>query len=237
VQGQQGADGLLQRFQLTVWPDPPKTWSNVDRYPDTEAKNRVYEVFKKLDSLKVNEAANDEKLPALRFDAGAQEVFDAWRDELERRLRSEEMAPALEAHIAKYRSLMPSLALLFELIDTEGLPISVGKTAALRAVAWCEYLETHAGRLYASAEKPAMEGTRALLERIRKGDLRDGSSARDIYRGRHWSKLSTPEEVSAATGLLEDYGWLCVEKVETGGRPTTRIRLHPILRGTAKGEA
>src|SRR5215212_7032909 len=54
------------------------------------------------------------------------------------------MAPALEAHIAKYRSLMPSLALLFELIDTEGLPVSVGKTAALRAVAWCGNLAIQA---------------------------------------------------------------------------------------------
>jgi Protein of unknown function (DUF3987) len=233
VQGEQGADGLLQRFQLTVWPDPPKTWRNVDRYPDTEAKNRVYEMFRKLDGLKVNEAANDEEVPALRFASQAQEVFDTWRDELEQRLRSEEMAPALEAHLAKYRSLMPSLALLFELIDTEGLPVSVGKTAALRAVAWCEYLETHAGRLYASAEKPAMEGARALLGRIRKGDAKDGSSARDIYRGRHWSKLSTPEEVTAAAAVLEDYGWLRAEKVETGGRPTTRIRLHPILREDA----
>jgi hypothetical protein len=230
VQGEQGADGLLQRFQLAVWPDPPKTWRNVDRYPDTEAKNRVYEVFKKLEGLKVNEAAIDEEVPALRFEAGAQEVFDAWRNYLEQRLRSEEMAPALEAHVAKYRSLMPSLALLFELIDTEGFPVSVGKTAALRAVAWCEYLETHAGRLYASAEKPAMEGARALLGRIRKGDVKDGSSAREIYRGRHWSKLSTPEEVTVAVAVLEDYGWLRIEKVETGGRPTTRIRLHPSLR-------
>jgi Protein of unknown function (DUF3987) len=233
VQGEQGADGLLQRFQLAVWPDPPKTWRNVDRYPDTESKNRVYEVFKKLESLKVNEAAIDEEVPTLRFEAGAQEVFDAWRDDLEQRLRSEEMAPALEAHVAKYRSLMPSLALLFELIDTERLPVSVGKTAALRAVAWCEYLETHAGRLYASAEKPAMEGARALLERIRKADVKDGSSVREIYRGRHWSKLSTPEEVTVAAAVLEDYGWLRIEKVETGGRPTTRIRLHPSLREDA----
>ncbi|HVF02189.1 MAG TPA: YfjI family protein [Rubrobacteraceae bacterium] len=205
VQGQEGADGLLQRFQLTVWPDPPKSWRNVDRYPDTEAKYRVYEVFRKLDSLKANET-EDEEVPALRFDAEAQEVFDTWRDDLEQRLRSEEMAPALEAHVAKYRSLMPSLALLFELVDTEDLPANVGKTAALRAVAWCEYLETHAGRLYASAEKPAMEEGRALLERIRKGDVKDASSVRDIYRGRHWSKLSTSEEVSAAAAVLEEYG-------------------------------
>jgi hypothetical protein len=36
--------------------------------------------------------------------------------------------------------------------------------------------------------------------------------------------------VTAAAAVLEDYGWLRAEKVETGGRPTTRIRLHPTLR-------
>jgi hypothetical protein len=45
----------------------------------------------------------------------------------------------------------------------------VGRKAALQAAAWCEYLETHAARLYSSAENPAMEGARTLLDRIRKG--------------------------------------------------------------------
>jgi hypothetical protein len=44
----------------------------------------------------------------------------------------------------------------------------VGRKAALQAAAWCEYLETHAARLYSSAENPAMEGARTLLDRIRK---------------------------------------------------------------------
>ena len=32
--GGAGDDGLLQRFQVLVWPDPPATWINVDRWPD-----------------------------------------------------------------------------------------------------------------------------------------------------------------------------------------------------------
>lgn len=36
------------------------------------------------------------------------------------------------------------------------------------------YLETHAKRLYSSAKDPAMEAARALLDRIKKGDLQDG---------------------------------------------------------------
>jgi integrase len=67
----------------------------------------------------------------------------------------------------------------------------------VRAVAWCGYLETHAKRLYASAENPAMEGAHALLSRIRKGDVKDGDTIRAVYR-KQWSRLSSPE---AATGL------------------------------------
>jgi hypothetical protein len=237
TQGEKGDDGLLQRFQLLVWPDPHPTWRNVDRWPDVEAKNRAYEVFRRLDALNPEDLGvsgeDEEGIPAVRFTEEAQKGFDQWRDELEYRLRTAEIPPALESHLAKYRSLMPSLALIFQLIDfVDGIGEdgAVGLRAVLQAAAWCKYLETHATRLYSSAQNPAMVGARALLERIRKGDVKDGSSARDIYRGRHWSKLSTPEEVTVAAAVLEDYGWLRAEKVETGGRPTTRIRLHPTLR-------
>ncbi len=45
------------------------------------------------------------------------ELFDGWRADLEHRLRAEEDHPVLLSHLAKYRSLLPSLALLFHLID------------------------------------------------------------------------------------------------------------------------
>ena len=44
-QGTTGDDGLLQRFQLLVWPDHPKGWQNIDRSPDREARDKVVEVF------------------------------------------------------------------------------------------------------------------------------------------------------------------------------------------------
>jgi len=49
--------------------------------------------------------------------AAAQELFDGWRADLKHRLRAEEDHPVLLSHLAKYRSLLPSLALLFHLID------------------------------------------------------------------------------------------------------------------------
>jgi putative DNA primase/helicase len=240
TQGGGDDDGLLQRLQVLVWPDAPKKWRNVDRWPNAQAKNRAYEVFRKLDELTPEEfgaiAEDGEDIPAVRFTAEAQEEFDSWRSKLEEKIRSGEFSLALESHVAKYRSLMPSLALLFaliEFVDGTGKAGAVGLKAALQAIAWCDYLESHARRLYSSAENPALEGARTLLKRIEDGDIKDGSTLREVYRGKHWSRLATPEEVVAAANLLEDYGWVRVETLKTGGRPATRLRLHPVLKGEA----
>src|SRR5216683_3026976 len=45
VFGGHGDDGLLQRFQLAVWPDGGGRWRNVDRWPNADARARVNEVF------------------------------------------------------------------------------------------------------------------------------------------------------------------------------------------------
>jgi hypothetical protein len=53
----------------------------------------------------------------VRFDDEGQELFDAWRRILETRLREDSLHPMMEAHLAKYRSLVPSLALLIHLAE------------------------------------------------------------------------------------------------------------------------
>ena len=127
---------------------------------------------------------------------------------------------------------MPSLALLFAAVDHvsgEAEPGAVEQEQALQAVAWCAYFESHARRLYAAAEDPELERARALLERIRSGDVEDGATARSVYR-QQWSRLTTPQEVAGALEVLEAYGWVRVEAPKTGGRPTAWIRLHPALK-------
>ena len=83
--------------------------------------------------------------------------------------------------------------------------------------------------LYSSAQNPAMEAARALLERMRKGEVEDGSTVRDIYR-KQWAKLSSPETVNTAAEVLEEFGWLRIETRKTVGRSTTKVHLHPTLR-------
>lgn len=55
-------------------------------------------------------------IPTLTFAPDAQELFDQYRDELEHRVRFDEELranPPLLAHISKFRSLMPAMALLY----------------------------------------------------------------------------------------------------------------------------
>jgi putative DNA primase/helicase len=163
----QGAadDGFVQRFQLIVWPDPPATWRNVDRWPDGAAKRRAVDVFRQLAVLDP-EALGAERegnlLQFLRFDTGAQSLFDDWRGDLERRLRNGSEHPAIEAHLVKYRSMVPSIALICHLVDGGAGPIP--DAAMARAAAWAEYLEGHARRIYRGVTHEEAEAARRLRQ-------------------------------------------------------------------------
>lgn len=185
TRGGNGADGLIQRFQLMVWPDTATEWVNIDRYPDTAAKNRAFEIFKTLSgTIPGAVAADDESIPALRFMPEGQHIFDTWRHDLETRLRSDNgLHPAIVSHLAKYRSLMPTLALIFHLIEVaDGTtePGTVTDRAAIMAAAWCDYLESHAGRIYGAAVSVGLEPAKAILKRIQRGEVKDGCKPKDI---------------------------------------------------------
>jgi putative DNA primase/helicase len=91
-----------------------------------------------------------------RFDGDSQELFVAWLTDLEGKLRDVGLHPALASHLAKYRSLMPSLALLFELADDGRDTISLQH--AKQAAAWCDYLKSHAERIYSMIVSPEKQG-------------------------------------------------------------------------------
>jgi len=227
AKGGGGDDGMVQRFQLLVYPDSPGVWRNVDRWPDTEAKARVRHIFERLDKMKF--PATDEGIPSIRFDNEAQALFDEWRAELEAKVSSEE-STLIEAHLAKYRSLMPSLALLIhlaEVADRNSVLTPVTVDAAARAAAWCEYLESHARRVYGMQAMAEVEGARTLLAKLLRGDIQSPFTARQVYRN-HWSRLTSPAEVEAACSILSDHDWLMVEEVRGDtGRPTVTYTMNP----------
>jgi putative DNA primase/helicase len=230
-------DGLISRFQLLVYPDPPRTWRNVDRYPDAGAKNRAFEVFREIDVLDPAslgaEIDEDRGVPFLRFCSEAQDLFDGWRCDLENRLRAGGDTPPVQSHLGKYRSLMPSLALLFHLVEEAGTgrlpPVSLW--AAESAAAWCQLLERHALRVYQCALDGDPESAQRLAEHL-KATLPNPFRSRDVIR-KGWTSLTDLRDVEVALGILEDRNWLIARNVPSGasgGRPTLEYWIHPAVR-------
>jgi putative DNA primase/helicase len=233
VRGGMGDDGLIQRFGLLVWPDLPGDWTHVDRWPDKAARTMAQAVFNRLDTLDWREIGaqrergpdgDESGLPYLRFGIDAYERFVVWRTELERLLRRGDLAPALEAHFSKYRKLVPGLALISHLAD--GGTGAVTLASVERAIGWATYLETHARRAYGAVTAAQASTARAILARIRSGDLGREFSSRDVWRPQ-WSKLTDREVVQAGLDLLVDYDWLRCRKIETAGRPARVYTANP----------
>ena len=223
-------DGLVQRFQLMVWPDIPPAWRYVDRQPDTNALECAGQVYRRMAAL---EAANPLRL---QFDDEAQALFEQWLTDLEQRIRGEEVAPVMQAHLSKYRSLMPSLALLFALADghTDCVPLAQAKLAC----DWCDYLETHANRVYSAQARPEQHAAIALSKRLTKGWKREDGffTVRDVYRS-GWTALDSPDSARGALLVLEEYGWVRRETdAQTAGRPSETYRINPRIGGTYAGE-
>lgn len=232
AQGGSGDDGFLQRVQLLVWPDAPSNWRNVDRPPNLAAMRLVDDTFlmlRNLDPIAIGCEIDGlgGRPPWLHFTTEAQEAFDSWRTKLEDSLRKGDKHPALESHLAKYRSLIPAIALVTHL--AEGRTGPVGLVPLQKAMAWGYYLNSHAKRVYASATNAAGFSAKALADKIRAGKLQDGFCGRDVHR-HGWSFLGTAEEVTQALEWLVDAGWLRGGRSlpgTNGGRPKEIFTVNP----------
>ena len=230
--GGKGDHGLLQRFQLFVYPDSLGKWERPTRPRDHNAKNVAFDVYEALDGLYDPER---EGPPVLTFDTEAQQIWNDWRDELENRLRGHEFesAPAFESHLSKYRSLVPSLAAVFHLVQVatpelraDALGDVTAETLEL-ALNWAAFLELHARKIYAHELGLSMIGAYALAEKIKAGRVKDGDGTRDLRR-KDWADLSG-QKFDTALEQLRSLGWVRIEDVPTGGAPREVLRLHPDL--------
>jgi len=232
VSASQGAgdDGLLQRFSLMVWPDLNQNWSDIDRAPNYEGRRTAFRTFERLAHLDPEEIGAEPcelgGLPFLRFSDEAREEFLAWREPFEARVRGSELSPALRSYLAKHRKLVPTIALISHLADGGRGPIQ--KEHLLRALAVAEYAEAHAMRCYSAGVISHVLAAQAIVRRIKRGDVVNGVTARDIHQ-QGWSHLTNRTVVGEALDLLVDHGWLAQRQETTGGRPTTKYYINPAV--------
>jgi hypothetical protein len=201
-------DGLIQRFGLLVWPDFNGSWRYVDRLPNAIAQNGAVVVYQQLVKL---DAENPLRL---KFDRAAQELFIEWLTAHQKKVLCDDTPPVMCGHLAKYRKLMPALSLLFALADkyTDTVPLDSAK----RAAAWCEYLEPHAYRVYASKLFPEMEAAQLLARKLKGGWMaaEPSFSVRDVYRPQ-WTGITSPEEGPRRAG--------CALRVRLGPQKADRF--------------
>jgi hypothetical protein len=205
-------DGLIQRFQLIVFPDERNDWQLIDEFPNTKARDRVFELVEKLsiaDFTQYGAIQNDsDKFPYMRFNYEAQLFFNEWRTALQSKI-SREDNDMIREHLSKYSSLMPSLALIFHLVEVVDGTIagSVSLKAAQLSASWCTFLEAHARRIYGLVSDISVKAASNLAEKISKGLLPDGFAIREIQR-KEWAFLKDNSIIRAACEELCDAGWI-----------------------------
>jgi hypothetical protein len=166
-------------------------------------------------------------MPHLRFSRDAQLRYYEWSDALQRELRTSDMHSVMVAHLAKYASLMPSLALIDHLVDVGTGP--VGIVSVEKAIRMCEYYRGHAERVFAPRIAVDLNAARLILTKIKSGAVagRSGEplrfSPRDIYRA-GWAGLTDKDEVKKGIECLEEYGY-----VQTEGAKQMVVHVNPAL--------
>jgi hypothetical protein len=240
-----GNDGLLQRFQMLVYPDPIE-WQYRDRYPNREAANVVFGIFQKLSETDFLQFGADpidkyNSRPYFRFSLDAQAFYVDWTHKLNTQTIPNEENTVIQQHLGKYERLLPALALIFHLIDCASIGqangLGVSLEAIQKAARWCEYLETHARRVYGLIDgmgmRPAIalsQKIETLIKRTAKTDetpenwLKDGFTLRDVRR-KQWQHLKDDVAIEKALTVLTDNYWIYsidTHNSKNGGRPTTR---------------
>jgi hypothetical protein len=224
------ADGLLQRFQLIVWPDP-ESFEYVDRWPDGNARKTAAELFERADSFDPEtigshaDFGNDP--PFIRLSDAAQGLFVEWYSSFMRERRAVEAdggeSAPVAAHFGKYPGLVGKLALILHVAD-DPASREVSERTLLKALAWIDYLAPHARRVYHAVEHPETGAAELLLSRLRRGELPASFKAWEINR-KGWHGLTDREAVKKACRLLFEYGWLVELDAggTTGGRPADPV--------------
>ena len=248
-----GNDGLIQRFQLMVYPDPLPNSKERDLPPDKQSRDAIYDLFETIDSMQLGDfmryGANpiDEyhKRPYYRFNDEAYQEFMSWYDALKLRAGDAEHSVIAE-HLIKYAKTVPSLALVFHLVDCieHGTSLGAVNMNALRAaLAWCEVLESHMMRIYStvtdSANIKASYLADKIMKMVRKGTdktdktdwISHGFTARQLIR-KGWKGLTDADDVLNALEILVENDWLSWQEIPStgqGGRPTERYSINSRL--------
>ena len=229
-------DGLLQRFQMTVYISPQEhsDFKIVDCYPNYDARDAVSRLIKDLTNIDfksfgaVVDRGSDKAF--FRFDEEAQCEFFKWL-KLIAEHTSEEPNDAIKQHLGKFKKLCPTLALIFHCLKcvNDRTAASIGLDSLKLAIVWCDVLEQHARRIYNLSAPKETTLAHELSKHILAGSLKTPFAVRDVLK-KNWRKLNKRENVDAALRSLVENNWLrtvILKTGPTGGPPRIEYQINP----------
>lgn len=224
-------DGMAARFSALVWPDTLADWKHIDREPDLKAKVDTFDIVKKLRTLDPADVQPENGW--LQFDADAQCVFDEWYASHQKRLRLPLLSSRMKNHLSKSSGLFARVAMVLHLTrhvagETKD-PARADKKTAESVVAYLEYLESHAKRIYGFLDRDNKRGPAEKVINWIRASQPQSFTVRDIKR-KNWTGLQKDEAVEDVLALLIENNILAKQEntgSPNGGRPTTRYFVNP----------
>ena len=238
VNGGRDDDSFMPRFQLAVWPDVSGNWRNsVDRWPNTQARQRAFEVIEGLANLEplfVDAQQDDHNpVPFLRSAPDAQVPFDAWRGDVERQTTRGGPAGGPRSGLGKVSlpdSVDSSLDPPSRWRVRPGAPLGVGQGGWLGPIP----VRPCADHIYGVVPTVENERQSELLDWIqqRGGTVtpRDLAHGMRRFQGRCGRRHETELDALVKAGLGER---VSVPPGPRGGRATRVFRLLPSVTVTA----
>jgi hypothetical protein len=244
-----GNDGMIQRYQMSVWPDE-QAFKVVDEEPDLMGESRLQTIIQRLHDIDFTaigaEKDKEDGIPFFRFQAVAQTAFYSWLQRNAAKVRAD-ANPLMQEHLQKYQSLLPSLALIFHLVERldparDHEDVSSKHTASAvsldnlkLAEQWCDLLESHARRIYSLLDLKVKDATDFLAKKLQEGLLEDGFSLRDIDR-KKWHGLTDRQDVKAAIEELKNANWIFEVKRPARWQQKSSVtyRINPKIKGNSE---
>lgn len=215
--------GFLARFLYSI----PQSRVGTRRYETADISDQAKLAYRVLLKTLI-EIPETDKPMIIRFSPEAHEISKAFFESLEPRLRGD--LEDIEDWAGKFHGQIMRIAALLHCCqyigDADKVPLSAD--TILRAQRIGEYFLEHAKaafHLMGMSEPQEEKDAKYILKRLDTIDG-DSTSKRDLLRLCD-GHLKTADDLQAGLDLLVDRGYLYIEKVSTGGRPTEKIYINP----------
>jgi len=222
-------DGSMNRFSILVTPSAISTRHSETTLVDPMVYDRVQNFVLALDDFGFGfEEDSDIRDRVVSFDDDAKVKYQKWWKNLFKKYEKVLIHPVFESHLRKYDALVPKLALINEIMSsydssTETIRSfdSVSVASVKKAIAYTDYLESHAKILFNSEVNVTMENAKTIISHL--DELPNPFTARDVYM-REWAGIGRNSMLATdAIEFLAKNNWL--RKLDASR--TTKWQINP----------